>query len=125
MHPPVSVVVSVACRSPAHCIEYAKIILWPRERPDDVFDAGALACLHASCRLCGAACVLVYALAHAPLPLHPRLPPCRRHGLLARMLTRTLPASCPCQLLLQPQPHPPACRPALPLPPSLQTARNT
>lgn len=28
------------CRSPAHCIEYAKIILWPRERPDDTFDAG-------------------------------------------------------------------------------------
>ncbi|GAB4817230.1 hypothetical protein N2152v2_004276 [Parachlorella kessleri] len=26
-------------RSPAHCIEYAKIILWPRERPDDTFDA--------------------------------------------------------------------------------------
>jgi ubiquitin-activating enzyme E1 C len=26
-------------RSPAHCIEYAKIILWPKERPDDTFDA--------------------------------------------------------------------------------------
>jgi hypothetical protein len=37
------------CRSPAHCIEYAKIILWPRERPDDTFDAGkASACASAS-----------------------------------------------------------------------------
>jgi hypothetical protein len=26
-------------RSPAHCIEYAKIVLWPRDRPDEEFDA--------------------------------------------------------------------------------------
>lgn len=26
--------------SPAHCIEYAKIILWPREHPDTTFDPG-------------------------------------------------------------------------------------
>jgi len=25
-------------RSPAHCIEYAKLILWPRQRPDEDFD---------------------------------------------------------------------------------------
>ena len=25
-------------RSPHHCIEYAKIVLWPRERPDEDFD---------------------------------------------------------------------------------------
>jgi NEDD8-activating enzyme E1 len=25
-------------RSPHHCIEYAKIILWPRERPEEDFD---------------------------------------------------------------------------------------
>ena len=28
-----------ACRSPAHCIEYAKLILWEHERPGDTFDA--------------------------------------------------------------------------------------
>lgn len=27
------------CRSPAHCIEYAKLILWDHERPGDTFDA--------------------------------------------------------------------------------------
>ena len=26
-------------RSAPHCIEYAKIVLWPRERPDEEFDA--------------------------------------------------------------------------------------
>ena len=28
-------------RTAPHCIEYAKIVLWPRERPDDEFDADA------------------------------------------------------------------------------------
>ena len=27
------------CRSPAHCIEYAKLMLWEHERPGDTFDA--------------------------------------------------------------------------------------
>lgn len=31
---------SVSRRSPAHCIEYAKIILWPREHQDTAFDPG-------------------------------------------------------------------------------------
>ncbi len=26
-------------RSPAHCVEYAKLVLWPRARPDEEFDA--------------------------------------------------------------------------------------
>ena len=27
------------CRSPAHCIEYAHLIQWGRDRPDEEFDA--------------------------------------------------------------------------------------
>ena len=31
--------VFVTIRSPAHCIEYAHLIQWGRERPDEEFDA--------------------------------------------------------------------------------------
>ncbi len=30
---------SIICRSPAHCIEYAHLIQWGRDRPDEEFDA--------------------------------------------------------------------------------------
>lgn len=30
---------SIVCRSPAHCIEYAHLIQWGRDRPDEEFDA--------------------------------------------------------------------------------------
>ena len=29
----------IMCRSPAHCIEYAHLIQWGRDRPDEEFDA--------------------------------------------------------------------------------------
>ncbi len=49
-------------RSPAHCIEYAKIIQWPKERPDDSFDAGGTSCLTVWLHAC-----LPYAATAAPL----------------------------------------------------------
>lgn len=106
-------------RSPAHCIEYAKIILWPKERPDDTFDAGGvLLALRQRFAVPPLLCLAVLPTA----PLMPLLPPPQQlpaHCLADGMHTAFLPLPrYLCECCTSP------CKPKLHVSP-MQTARST